>query len=121
MGGGQGLTKPRADRGYHFDVSVWACRVEQGALGNLQELPSTTPLATLPPAAPFLHFPFPSLLMPNLSAPFMSCFIFSSDTLPLLPHLCFTHTQARPRAQSHAVRTHVNTQTMSCKHAPFVC
>lgn len=37
MGGGQGPTKPRADRGYHFDVSVWACRVEQGALGNLLE------------------------------------------------------------------------------------
>lgn len=25
MGGGQGPTKPRADRGYHFDVSVWGC------------------------------------------------------------------------------------------------
>lgn len=42
MGGGQRPTKPRADRGYYFDVSVWACRVEQGALGNLAEHPHPT-------------------------------------------------------------------------------
>lgn len=67
MGGGQGPTKPRADRGYHFDVSVWACRVEQGALGNLLEHPHcTTPsfFFPLPPSAEplctlyvLLHFP----------------------------------------------------------------
>ncbi len=52
MGGGQGPTKPRADRGYHFDVSVWACRVEQGELGNLLEQPPP------PHAPPLLHFSF---------------------------------------------------------------
>lgn len=83
MGGGQGPTKPRADRGYHFDVSVWACRVEQGALGNLLEHPHpTTPSffpsppsqcwASLHPLCPASFSPLTRTLSP--------------------PHLCFTHT-----------------------------
>lgn len=82
MGGGQGPTKPRADRGYHFDVSVWACRAEQGALGNLRELPLLTTNTTTapPPAPPLVRFSFPFLPMLSLSAPFKSCLIFPSDT-----------------------------------------
>lgn len=53
MGGGQGPTKPRAERGYHFDVSVWACRVEQGALGNLLEHSHPTSDITNPSFPPF--------------------------------------------------------------------
>lgn len=61
MGGGQGPTKPRADRGYHFDVSVWACRVEQGALGNLLEYtpPTHTPHPTSSPGSPSFFFALP--------------------------------------------------------------
>lgn len=70
MGGGQGPTKPGADRGYHFDVSVWACRVTQGALGNLLKAPPThiQPLHfffSLPSNADYLinYFHFSQLIL----------------------------------------------------------
>lgn len=77
-GGGQGPTKPRADRGYHFDVSVWACRFAQGALGNLQEPPPRyIHLSTFfsPIFSPSAQIPY---------APFKPCNIFLSDTAMFL-------------------------------------
>lgn len=61
MGGGQGPTKPRADRGYHFDVSVWACGVEQGALGNLLRF---FPFLSQCSATP--HSLYPACYLPSL-------------------------------------------------------
>lgn len=94
MGGGQGPTKPRADRGYHFDVSVWACRVEQGAVGNLLEHPAP------PPHHHLQHhhhhsFVFPSPPSRCWSSVHPLCpasFSPLTRTLPLSLHLCFTHT-----------------------------
>ncbi len=87
MGGGQGPTKPRADRGYHFDVSVWACRVEQGALGNLLEHPHPTSN----PTTPSFFFPRPSNAEPLCTLYVLLRFPLW-HALPLSLHLCFTHT-----------------------------
>lgn len=57
--GGQGPTKPGACRGYGFEVSVWACRVEQGALGNVQEECATPPPSSLAPPPGPSHPPHP--------------------------------------------------------------
>lgn len=89
MGGGQGPTKPRADRGYHFDVSVWACRVEQGALGNLLELPHPTSN----PTTPSFFFPLPPNAEPLCTLYVLLRFpLWHALSLSLSLHLRFTHT-----------------------------
>lgn len=118
MGGGQGPTKPRADRGYHFDVSVWACRVEQGAVGNLLEHPAPPPPPPPPtPPPPLLRFPFPSLPMLILCAPFMSCFIFPSDTHTPSPAPSLLHTYINKPTHTHThartVHAHWHESTLS--------
>lgn len=107
MGGGQGPTKPRADRGYHFDVSVWACRVEQGALGNP------------PPSPSLLRFSLPSLPVLRLFAPFVSCLIFPSDMHSSLPslHLC---TYVNKPTHTHTCSTCTCAHTVTWKQASFV-
>lgn len=101
MGGGQGPTKPRADRGYHFDVSVWACRVEQGAVGNLLEHPAPPPTTTSNTTTTTPSF---SLPLPPDADPLC--------TLYVLLHfpLWHAHSLSRSISASHIhKRTHTHT------------
>ena len=116
MGGGQGPTKPRADRGYHFDVSVWACRVAQGVLGNLLE----TPPPHIEPLSFFLPLPYyaDASLHPLCPAPFSFW-----HALPHTQHLCSEHAEANPQSDAHilqAVHTHVHAHTSDMR-ASFLC
>ena len=98
----RGPTKPRADRGYHFDMSVWACRVAQGALDNLPETPP-------------LHSQTPSFFfrLPSSPQPLRTLYV----PLPLrhpLPMDVYkqTHTNVQ--------YTHMSIRTVAWKQASFV-
>lgn len=96
MGGGQGPTKPGADRGYHFDVSVWACRVTQGALGNLLKAPPTH----IQPLSFFLPLPlYAGTLFLTLSV------CFPSNTNFLMHHHCSKHAKKKLSTLMHFSNT----------------
>lgn len=117
-GGGQGPTKPRADRGYYFDASVWACRVEQGALGNLQEQPPPNPLPRLQPTTPS----FFSLLPPG-AEPLCTLYVLLRfplwHTLPLSAS-SLIHTY-RSNHHTRTVHANVRTHTRGNTEARLLC